>query len=172
MWDTSSSAASQNEVAEGGLGRLRLGGRRGSRGEGGGGRRRAGDAGGGGRGEGGGRGNVKGEQGGRERPGWEERDGGWRGDGVGVRGETGGSWLGWGLSSWSPPCGDSTESTLSAACNMTSQTLEADTATGKERLFGKSTDTRSLTCLRKDRGEGLDVGGAMRGGVRVRGGRG
>lgn len=71
MLHTSSSAASQNEVAEGGLGRLRLGGRSGSRGEGGGGRSRAGDVSGGGRGEGGGRGSIKGEQGGRERAGEE-----------------------------------------------------------------------------------------------------
>lgn len=67
MWHTSSSAASQNEVVDGGLGRLRLGGRSGSRGEGGGGRSRAGDVSGGGRGEGGGRGTIKGELGVRER---------------------------------------------------------------------------------------------------------
>lgn len=67
MWHTSSSAASQNEVAEGGRGRLRLGGRSGSRGEGGGGRSRAGDVSGRERGEGGGRGSAKGEQGGSER---------------------------------------------------------------------------------------------------------
>lgn len=36
----------------------------------------------------------------------------------------------------------------------------------------KSNSTGSLTCLRKDRGDGLDVGGAMRGGVKLRGDRG
>lgn len=47
--------------------------------------------------------------------------------------------MGLGLSSWSPPCGGSTESTLSAACNRKSQTLDADAAAGKESPFRKST---------------------------------
>lgn len=42
----------------------------------------------------------------------------------------------------------------------------------KNNLFIKSNYAGSLTCLGKDRGDGLDVGGAMRGGVRLRGNRG
>lgn len=73
-----------------------------------------------------------------------------------------------GLSCCSQPW-DSMESTLTAPCSEKKTKHDTSHQQSEPDRSVRAAGTGSLTCLRRDRGEGLGVGGGMRGRVRFRG---